>query len=697
MASRLKTHFIPVWKEAPFLRLLLPLIPGIICQWYYPLSISTLVILSGTILVLLLFIYLRKENQLFHYFFGSCIFLLLFTIGCWFVLLKDGSGWKHHVAKHYYPGETVIATLQEPLVTKSNAYKAIASLQLIDSSGNLVQVSGKIICYLAKDLDLPLPAYGSNILFKKTLVPIKNAGNPGEFDYKSYAAFNGWFYQVFLTKGDYVVAPVKTYNRFRLWLFIARDFVITRFRQYIPGKVEAGLAEALLVGYREDLDKSIIEQYANTGVIHLIAISGMHLGMIYGLLLVLLKPLGTKKYGKIINAFIIIVILWFFSLLTGAAPSITRAAIMFTVIVAGNTFSKKAGIYNSLSVAAFILLLADPFHLWNVGFQLSFAALLSIAVFGKPITGLLHPGPVILQRLWQLIAVTLAAQVFTLPLVLYHFHQFPLSFLIANLVAVPLGSIILNLLIILLCLTPLPHLASLLGGFIGWLVMVMNQYIGYVSVIPFSRLDQVNFSLVQALLLILLIMAVCWWIMRKSGNAFITALGVVILMFIIRNVQHYEMAMQKKLVVYNLPKNTGIDIIHGRHCSFFGDAVLINNKRLQAFYLLPSRVAFGTSFYKSSILCDSSFTKLRFGNQSMIILDKSVDLKSSLNQEADYLLINKNCKTKPVELLSRLRCRTVILDGTNSYHRITQWKNAADSLHLRLHSVQEQGAFVQNF
>ena len=145
-----------------------------------------------------------------------------------------------------------------------------------------------------------------------------------------------------------------------------------------------GLAEALLIGYKDDLDKTLVQSYSNTGVVHVIAISGLHLGLIYWLLLMLFKPLQKRKL-KWLRPVFILTGLWLFSLLAGAQPSVLRSAVMFTCIVLGDSFARKSSIYNTLALSALLLLCINPYWLWDVGFQLSYAAVLSIVIFMQPI------------------------------------------------------------------------------------------------------------------------------------------------------------------------------------------------------------------------------------------------------------------------------------------------------------------------
>ena len=688
------TRFIPTWKIAPSLRFLLPLIVGIILQWYFEVSLQTLAGISIAAVVFFFGIMVAKvKSEVFQVFLA---FTVVALIGSWLVLLSNQKNHNAFIGRYYADGKTILATLQEPLAIKAKSYKAEAAVSILDSNGIFFPVTGHIIIYFKKDSLMPPLVYGSQIVFNQPLQAIKNAGNPGGFNYERNALFQGLFYQVYLKPGDFVIDEKIKTSRFKQALFTARDFVLQTFKTYIPGNAEAGLAEALLVGYRDDLDKNLVEQYASTGVVHIIAISGMHLGLIYGVLIWLMAPLGKKKNGKIIRGIIIILALWFFSFLTGAAPSITRSALMFTLIVVGESVQRKSSIYNSLSISACVLLLINPFNLWDVGFQLSYAAVLSIAVFGKAIQNWVNPTNKILQFSWQLIAITLAAQILTLPLVLYHFHQFPIYFLLANIVAVPLSSIILYGLLLLLLVAKIPMLASVLGVALHYAIKGMNNYIYWINSLPFSTISNLYFTMLQTIAFGMVIILLAWWLFYKNPKALLLSIGFGCIYFGLNGWQFFQNSRQQKLIVYNVPGLQAIDILRGKKQFFIGDTSLHQRGFLQNFHLLPSRILFQTS-PEQSISAANKIVHFGVGTHKIILLNASLDLQTSATENTDVLVVGKFVKTKPDSVLKFISCNTVVLDGSLSRYKAKEWQIAADRLHLRLHSVQQQGAFIFNF
>ncbi|MBL7735890.1 MAG: ComEC/Rec2 family competence protein, partial [Chitinophagaceae bacterium] len=306
-------------------------------------------------------------------------------------------------------------------------------------------ITGEMRVNLISQSPPAYPRYGNIISFNKPLQPIKNfmPPGPGSFDYRRYCAFAGIHFQVFLRPGEFTVLPETHSSPLQALLIYTREKIIRIIQKYIPGKKEQGLAEALLIGYKDDLDKSLLQSYSNTGVVHVIAISGLHLGLIYALLKAICLPIARLKKGRWIEPLVVLSGLWLFSLLAGGAPSVLRSAVMFSFIVLGKSISREASIYNNLAASAFALLCYHPYWLWDVGFQLSYAALTGIVMFMKPVYRLLVFKNKMADAAWKLNAVTIAAQWLTLPLILFYFRQFPNLFLLTNFIAVPLSSIIL--------------------------------------------------------------------------------------------------------------------------------------------------------------------------------------------------------------------------------------------------------------
>ncbi len=526
-------------------------------------------------------------------------------------------------------------------------------------------VQGKIILYFKKDSLVPPIVYGSQIIFKKALQEIKNSGNPGGFDYKRYSLFQGITHQVYLKPGDFSLLASTNKKWLHSFLDMTREKVLNILRTNIRGEKELGLAEALLIGYKDDLDKTLVQSYTNTGVVHIIAISGLHLGLIYWLLLLLLKPLQQRKYLKWIRPVIIILGLWLFSLLAGAQPSILRSAVMFTCIVLGENLSKKTSIYNTLALSAFILLVWNPYWLWDVGFQLSYSAVLSIIIFMQPIYKLFYIKNKLLDFFWKLNAVTIAAQILTLPVSIYHFHQFPTYFLLTNLVAVPLSSILVLGEIFLCIISFIPAVALFTGKALYWQIWLMNNYIEKIESLPFSLWDGLQINITQAIFLFLFITGISYWLFEKKKAGLKMGLIALFCFWGLRSFSFWQADRQQKIIVYNVPQHKAIDFINGRSYFFAGDTDLIKNDFATNFHLKPSRTI-------QRVVARSSLNNLvidnnciSFGTKNILLLDCTFSLASSDTKYIiDLLVVSKNPKLYNSRLTNTFIIKQNVIDGT---------------------------------
>ncbi len=242
----------------------------------------------------------------------------------------------------------------------------------------------------------------------------------------------------------------------------------------------------------------------------------MHLALIYYLLLWISEKIPLLKKSKLMRLFSILFCLWFFSFLTGAPASVLRASVMFSFIAIGDSFDKRNSIYNSLAISAFVLLCYDPFMLWDVGFQLSYLAVLGIVVTQKYIYKWFYFKNKILNAAWELASVSLAAQLFTLPVCIYYFHQFPLLFLLSNLIAIPLSTVALWGCIAVLAFSPVPLVAAYLGKLVWGVVWLLNHSVLVVNAIPFSLWNGLLLSLSETIVLYFISATILYWLIKKN-------------------------------------------------------------------------------------------------------------------------------------------------------------------------------------
>ena len=691
-------RYVSPWKKMPFVKLLIPLAAGIIIKWYLPLALSVwLVILAASSSLFILFFFLPLHHLYRMVTVNGLIAVIMF-IACGAILafhhdIRNNNLWfgKKQFIDSYYR-----VTLKENPVEKARSFKANTAVNAIVANDQQYPSAGNVIVYFSKDSFPPQISDGTQIVFSKSLQEIKNAGNPGGFDYKRYCLFQQITHQVYLRPGDYIVLNDRNASMLSGFINAIRKKTLSILRTHIPGEKERGLAEALLIGYKDDLDKTLVQSYSNTGVVHIIAISGLHLGLIYWLLIQLLKPLQRKKHTRWLKPVIIIGGLWLFSLLAGAQPSVLRSAVMFTCIVLGESLGRKSSIYNSLAASAFMLLCYNPYWLWDVGFQLSYTAVLSIVIFMKPIYNWFYIKNKVLDFTWKMNAVTLAAQVLTVPLSIYHFHQFPNYFLLTNLVAVPVSSVIVLGEILLCVVSFIAPVATAVGNILHYLIWFMNSWIQRIEALPFSLWDGLQISMLQTILLVAATCFLSYWLLEKKKQGLITGLFVFLCFISLRAVSFIIARQQEKIIVYNVPRFKAVDFINGRKYQFAGDSALETDDFARNFHLKPSRTLYRVEKEKSNDNENISGF-FSYNNMNILMIDSTIRMNKSEDKRIiDLLIISKNPKLYISNLADHFIIKQVVFDSSVPAWKCKYWKKDCDSLNIPNYDVTDKGAFVMN-
>jgi competence protein ComEC len=406
-----------------------------------------------------------------------------------------------------------------------------------------------------------------------------------------------------------------------------------------------------------------MKAYSNTGVIHVIAISGLHLGLIYGLLLSIFSWMPDSTIKKWTAPPIMLFVLWGFALVTGAGPSIVRAAVMFSFIIIATMVKQNSSILNALAASAFFLLLLHPFYLWDIGFQLSYAAVLSIVLYQKIIFDSLYFNYKWIQACWQLNALTLSAQILTLPLVVYHFHQFPNYFLFSNFIVVPLSSIILYGCLLLLPFGSVAFIGKALSVATSLLITSMNWIIQKMNALPYATTSHLEINTVQVVLFFILIFCFTLFIQTKKNRWCFFSLIALLFACCIHSYHHTKAAGQTTLTVWFVPKTTKITTRYG----------LGAEQPLKA---------------SSHAFC--------IGHTRFLQIGQTVQLNNSLRElpKVDILLISNQSKSPIALLAKQFKGSLYVFDSSIPLWKMESWKKEAEGLHLRHHFVSQQGAFV---
>jgi competence protein ComEC len=469
----------PWWNIFPFVRILIPFIAGIYFQTAYPPVVIGIIAAIGSITAALLrmsSIYMQFRLRSVT---GLSFNAILFAFGSFAAFIHDIRNSPQWFANHPYE-QLLAVTISEPRLGETGYY-IDASIVKRRQKNNWHNTSGIVRLRITGNNKMLFP--GSVLRFTRSPKPVKNL--PGSaFDYRSYLANRNIYHQLSLSITDVEIPHAETEPRGTISHM--RNNILSILDEAFPVSPERALAKALLVGERAELDKTLVQAYSDTGVIHVIAISGLHLGLIYGMLIMVLRPFTRKRNGKLLVNASIAIALWIFTLICGASPSVVRSAVMFTSLLVGDSIGSENNTGNALASSAFLLLCYDPFLIRDVGFQLSYAAVASLLLYNRSVASFYHPENSLLANVWSSISTSISAQILTTPLILVHFHQFPIVFILSNLVAVPVSGLILLLLILLCLLQVVPISGMMIIKASSFLIGLMNHQVTRLASLPFS-------------------------------------------------------------------------------------------------------------------------------------------------------------------------------------------------------------------
>jgi competence protein ComEC len=621
--------------------------------------------------------------------------MLLGSFGYLLPILHNISSSKHWYVNDAKQYEFAIVKLVSDLEPKAKSYKINAEVVQLVNGQDSKSTQGEAILYLSKGDTIPNLHQGDFLLVKNKFKDIQHSGNPGSFDYGAYCRNNNIYQSSFLKDHEWKQLSKHETSLSSIFNQGNRN---TRsiLQSYISDSSILGIAEALLIGYRKDVDQEIWQAYSNTGIVHIIAISGLHMAMVYATVRWLLLLIPFFKKRKIIAILFALLFMWGFAALTGLPPSVTRAAVMFTAIGIGEITGRKIAIYNNLAASAFILLCFNPLWIIDVGFQLSYLALLSIVLFYTPVYNWLYFSFKIPDAIWKLIAGTISAQILTFPLCVYYFHQFPLLFIITNLVAVPASTIILYLEILLVAFHWITPLAKILGQFISWLIHLLNEFVFLIGKLSFAVWDGLNINILQFILLFLCVIIFSIWLMHKKSRWLLPALSSALLLSFTFLIQEWNILHQHKLVVYNINKESYIQFIAG-HDYFSPDTLQnIQPSNSELFIFKPGRTSMFLKNDNPSIVnsLENNAIQLYDFHSKIIARIRSSNLIIPQPISVDYLILSKGFKADSALLFSYFKPKQLILDSSIPFWEITKYKTAFQHVTIPVHYVSEHGAFT---
>lgn len=686
---------------SPFLRYVLWLMAGMLLANYLPLPqryallllLISLLCLSG----LVYFLMVRRPLKGYAVGAGLTAGLLLLAMG---YLRLNGHQQSQDLTQKIFSeqAEVFLFRLDGPVEQKANSWLLPGRVQAVrDSAGNWQAKEARLMLYFSARPVAELQA-GQRLLVKATPHLIVSHKNPLAFDYARYARQNHLYWQAFAK--TYLLLDSEDED-WRMWLEARRSRMANLLMGYFPDKT-AGILQALVLGYRHEIEQEVEEAFAGTGTLHILAVSGLHVGLVYGILLWLFGHYRYSKTGRWLFPLLSGLCLFLYAGLTGFAPSVLRAALMFWLFAVADGLQGGRNRLNTLALSAFILLLIEPHLLFTAGFQLSYAAVLGIILLVPSLSAPFRNSNIFVYRLGQLLAVTLAAQLFTFSISLYYFGQFPVYFFLANLLVVPLAGLLLyGGLLVLLLHTVVPALAALLATLINSLLMGLLWYMGLLQALPSSQLN-VYVTLPESCLLYGLIgLLLAAWFYRKKLFLLLTGLSFLLLIAMVNDRLSANNSL-RRLIVYQQSGNSIIHLLAGRR-----ELILATDSvkaATEAFLLQPVRRAYqlrqplGVS--KKKELCRELEEGTLCFWQGMAVLQLSRMPSHPPPPQplpVDVLVISNNALWKAADILDYYMPKTVVLDGSNSKFRREKLGKAFKSFNFELHDTARQGAYTYYF
>ncbi len=421
-----------------------------------------------------------------------------------------------------------------------------------------------INAYFSPDQAYSLPEPGKIIIAKSKLQKISNAGNPHEFDYKKYLSIRKIYYTAYLKDGHWKTINHKPLmNRFKLLSLKFKSFLQNKIKSV--AKENEGLNHDLILaictGNKSELDEEIKTSFSNAGAIHVMAVSGLHVGMIWFFLQYLFLFLKRGKIGIIIQFFLIIIILWFYAAMTGLSASVVRSVSMFTLASIGRLLNRKATIFNTLLVTSFIQILMNPNILYDAGFQFSYTAVLSILLFHPPLRKVLTSKNWLFNKILDVLNVSFSAQVLTFPLAAYYFHQLPVYFLLTNLFIIPLVTLLMMFFLIAVVFLLLPALADVFLHISMKISGLMENAVEIVNNLPLNTIQNIDMNRIQIFIfLVIPLLLLLFYLYKKFASVLLgTILVIINLSMVVLKHSHPDKSL---ICVFNIRESIALHLKH---------------------------------------------------------------------------------------------------------------------------------------
>lgn len=678
--------------NVPFLLFSFSFIGGISLGFFVPIQLDHFLIAYTILFILFLLAYGRAKKQFFpDHWFGIIALLTAIATGFLATQLQLPKNQKHHYLSQLQIETTtqhdVRLLVTEVLKPSRYQQRYITTVEQLDGKPS----SGKILFVVQKDSIKSQIGVGSHLLVEAPFQKINSPLNPFQFDYQKYMKEHEVYREIRSNpSGVFLLDNADENLAQRAEKF--RNFIHSRLNYSGFSKTQVAFMEALVLGQKKELDREIYQNFADAGVVHVLAVSGLHVGMILLFLNFLANPFKKKGFGKIVVNVIIIILLWAYAYLTGFRPSILRAVTMFSFVQLGLLVNRKSFTLNILLLSAVFLLLFQPYFIFDVGFQLSYSAVLSIVCFQPFLLKIFYFHNYFASKLWSIATLTLTAQLGVLPLSLFYFHQFPLLFFVSNLVIIPFIGLMLAGSILSMLLSCLGFMFPILITVFGFLIDSLLWFVQLIAAKSDFLITNIYFSislLIGAYLVLLFL--IFYLYQRKTAFLFLFLVGILgwesAYIF-----QQHQLQQVHKFYVFQRSRQTLLGLEQGQTLQLYGnqeEKESVENSGFLKSFLASEGIQ---QHHYSSEIKNLYF----FRGKYIFVIDKN-GVSQLTDFQPDYIILRNSPKINLDRLLDVYNPIAIIADGSNYKSYVVRWRKTCSIKKAPFHSTSKKGAFVIDY
>lgn len=671
--------------DFPFIRFTLFLIVGIVIASFFYIPLDYALYSCLGFILLLLLIYLLEKNQFKKtIWFGIVSYLIVICIGILAVNVNNqrlySSHYSNDISFENNSSRLIQFRIREVLKPTTFHDKYVVDILKIDDK----KITGKMLLNIQKDTLSDVLKVDDILLANSSLSEVNKPINPYQFDYSKYLKRQYIDHQLTANYSSLLKVSTKTHT---LYGFAAniRATIDENLKRHNFEKDELAIIDALLLGQRKDISQETYNNYVNAGAIHILAVSGLHIGIIFLVLNWLFKPVEWLKHGNYLKMFIIAALLWCFAIIAGLSPSVTRAVSMFTVVAIAMNWKRQTNIYNTLAISMFAILLFTPRFLFEVGFQMSYLAVISIVSIQPLLKKLWYPKNPMVKYFWGIFTVTLAAQIGVVPISLYYFHQFPGLFFISNLIVIPLLTINLCFGIFVIALSLLKLLPQFIADSFGFFIGLMNDFVSWISHQERFIFRDISFGILLLLVSYILIIAIVSYFRKPNFSRLMFALVSILMLQMAFIYENYS-NQYNELVVFHKSRFSIIGIKE--------KSTLTTASNLDSVYLSKENSI--RNFKVGSSIRNMEFLELETVypiNEEILLVIDSLGIYNVQSFKPEYLLLRNSPKINLDRLIDSLKPKLIIADGSNYKSYVARWKATSEKQKIPFHSTYEKGAF----